>query len=102
MSRAGSGDWENREEGMACSHRGALKSCSNGNCFVKTANCQLACCHIVEKREEKVWRKRDLGNVLGSCVGHASFATGTSNRIQVDLMLLIISSPLLPMNCCGK
>jgi len=61
MSRAESGDWENREEGMACSHRGALKSCSNGNCFVKTANCQLACCHRVEKRGGEGMEKAGLG-----------------------------------------
>lgn len=51
MSQAGKGEEERAEH--ARSHRGALKSCSNGNCFVKTANCQLACCLRVLGGEEK-------------------------------------------------
>lgn len=47
MTHAGNGL---RADGMACSHRGALKCCSNGNCFVKTANWQLACCHLSANR----------------------------------------------------
>lgn len=65
MSQAGKGEEERAEH--ARSHRGALKSCSNGNCFVKTANCQLACCLRVLGGGGKAGWKRVLWG-LGMCL----------------------------------